>query len=381
MSTAKKQLLADDIETISQKLSGFSAYDFSKDLSLRMANTGLTQSRLALRVQVTSAMVGKWLNKGAKPHGKERFKELGMALEMNEAELNSFLLANCYPKLYMKNPLDIACRFVLTRSAGNKKAVSIYRDFLRLYQLNDYTLHGDPTGISTSALSREFGNATSVKKLEALLLENANNFRAANKSYLPHAELIRFVQLYLGDKSIWEHHVTGELPTAIMNLLYPLVSDKAVAIRGLRSKLIVFGLYENMSEQEIDTMLTIAKLPLISAPSSKADYAILCALRSAHERYPYYELENAEKVLPLLSENELPDLTLSYKEQKRRAKALADYYDAHKGDEEKLFEENYTNFSDKGILHYALDVLTLLVKSGALKEKEIHEYTALTKVH
>jgi len=152
------QVIADDIELIRQSLMKFSSYDFAEDIDSEMKALELSQSTLAARAHVSHTMVGKWLKGGAKPHGKERFKELGMALGMGEARLNKFLEANSYPVLYAKNPLDVACRFVLSTSSGNEHIVQVYRDFIKLYKLDAYTLNKEPLDVATTVLSQEFDN-------------------------------------------------------------------------------------------------------------------------------------------------------------------------------------------------------------------------------
>jgi hypothetical protein len=84
-------------------------------------------------------------------------------IELIKQQLNAFLLANGYPGLYPKNPLDIACRFVLSASMGNAHIVRIYRDFLKLYKLDGYVLRGDPADISTSALSEAAADYGAVR--------------------------------------------------------------------------------------------------------------------------------------------------------------------------------------------------------------------------
>ena len=376
-------VLADDIDLIKQQLNEFSAYNFAEDIAERMESLGLSQNVLASRAHISHAMVGRWLNKGARPHGKERFKELGMALAMDEKQLNIFLEANCYPRLYAKNPLDIACRFVLSRAAGNDNTVRIYRDFLRMYKLEEYVLRGDPMDIDTPAISRDFANVKSVMGLEEWLVEHSKYFRAYDKFYIPNAELIRFALLYIGNQSVNNLYIAGELPVTIKNLLYPLMANKEVAVKGLRSKLIVFGLYENMTEYEINIMLTIAKLQPVTDPSARIDSVILTAIRCAHERYPYFEFNNAERVLHRIEDNGMTDFRVFYEEQKRRSSEFVNYYETagHKNEIDRLFEMNYTDYVDKGILHYLYDILSILTDDGTLTESEISEFISLMKTY
>jgi hypothetical protein len=379
-------ILADDLELIIEQLQGFAGYDFASDLGARMKTAGLAPNKLASRAAVSHVTVGKWLSGAAKPHGKERFKELGMALGMNEPELNAFLNANCYPRLYMKNPLDVACRFVLSKSAGDARVVNVYRDFLTLYKLDAYVLSDSPADISTGALSRGFENICSTSGFEGWLRENDQHFRAFDKIYIPHLELIWFIILYIGDQSVNGMYIAGQLPKTIRNLLYPLLADREIAVRGLRSKLIIYGLYENMNEDEINVMLETAKLRPVTSPSSRADCAVLTSLRCAHERYPYYELANAEKILKAVAENGSGDMIPFrefYKRQQRRAAEYVNYYEngGHKSEADRLFEESYTGLSVGGVLKYTQDILTLLRDGGALADGEAADYLTLMEAY
>ncbi len=378
---SKEFILADDIELINQKLASFEGYDLARDISVRLAALNITKNAFAKRVHVSHTVIAKWLSKAAKPHGKERFKELGMALGMDEAQLNAFLCANCYPRLYAKNPLDMVCRFVLSGFSGSAEIITKYRNVLEQYGLNDYILKAEPANIATIALSMDFSNVKSVTSFEQWLLANDKHFRAFDKAYIPNEELIRLILLYIGEQSINEMYIAGELPITIRNLLYTFIAENEVAVRGLRAKLIVFGLYENMTEDEIDMMLDIAKLNRISEPVTRVDNALLTALRCAHERYPYFEFNNARRILKNLNEND--PIYPFYKEKERCAKDCVKYYesDGRKSELERLFEETYTDYADSGILHYISDIFLCLNNDKTLSEAETKEYMSLMKIY
>ncbi len=375
-----EMILGDDIEHIKEQLSSLEAYDLARDIRERMTPLGLSKSGLAKPANVSHTMVEKWLS-GAKPRGKERMKELGMALGMNEEELNKFLCANCYPKLYAKNPKDLVCRFVLRAYAGSGEILTHYHNYLKEYGLENYALGATPGEIATTVLSKDFADVKSVTALKAWLAENDKYFRAFDKGYIPNSELVHFIMLYIGDATIHNLYITGKLPITIKNLLFPLLADKEIAVKGLRAKLIVFGLYENMTEDEIDVMLEIARLQLLSKPMTRIDHVLLTALRCAHERYPYYEQKTSEKILASLNEND--PLYLFYKKKKDFADSCVRYYEANENIDELqlLFEETYTDYNDSGIIQYIPDIFSILVRDEVLSEEEVNEYTALMKVY
>lgn len=381
----KSIILADDLELIREVLSDFSRYDFAEDIRHRMEEMGLSANALAQRCFVTHTMVGKWLGQNAHPQGKERMKELGMALGMDEKALNEFLYSNCYPRLYAKSPLDNACKLVLKTFAGRSDVVKLYRDFLDMYKLKAYTPSPDRVEIPTYVMSRNFDDITSARDFEKWLAQYEKHFGAFAKTQIPNQRLIRFILLYIGQTTINDLYATGELPVTIKNLLYPLVADKEIALKGLRSKLIVFGLYKNMTEEEMDIMLSYAKVRPLSEPKTKLDNAVLTALRCAHERYPYFEYSGMEKLTAILkasmeqaqSQQELDnhrELLEMYEKQMENALMRLKYYDnnGHKSEIDRLFEEYYTDYADSSIIHYMKDVLCALAADGVLADAEIN---------
>jgi hypothetical protein len=219
------------------------------------------------------------------------------------------------------------------------------------------------------------------------MLENENNFRASERTYIPNPELIRFAELHIGGDSINALYKSGRLPDAVKNLIYPLLRGEEVTVKWLRSKLIIFGFCYNMNEDEIDIMLEMAKLTPLSDPVSettkisKMDTAIVLALRCAHETYPYYSLGNAKKVLGAMDDKERGPLRDLYEEQKRSAVEFSKEYEKkEKTPSDITFEERYTDYNDKGLIHYMRDVLAVLAKRGSLDEKEASEFLSFMRI-
>ena len=90
-------LLANDKQYIREELKSHLSRDFSAVVKERMEQLDLSINELADRMDLSRAAVDHWLNLGARPHGKEGYKLLGLALCMDEVELNAFLLGNGYP--------------------------------------------------------------------------------------------------------------------------------------------------------------------------------------------------------------------------------------------------------------------------------------------
>lgn len=382
MMKNKAKILADDMDFIKRSLENFTGYDLAGDIAARMQTLGINKSGLAARAHVSHTTVGKWLKKGVKPRGKERVKELGMALSMDHVELNQFLLQNDYPRLYSKNPLDAACRFVLSQIAGNEHIVEVYRSFIMLYELDTYSLKHEPLDIDTELLSRELANIKTLEGFAVWIKDSDKYFRAFDKAYIAPNKLINFIRPYMDEQNIHEQFTLSSLLISSKNLLYPLNDQKEVAVRGLRAKLIVLGLYENMTEDEIDMMLRFARLQPLTEPTAPMDQVILMALRCAHERYPYFELSNAEKALKSLRKDPAPDMLRFYKSQRRRAEELVESYDGGvmKSDE-RVFVKAYTDGYTSGVLRYMRELLLVLAKNGVISASEANVYVARMRTY
>ena len=375
MNETNRARLKEDIARFFEVLADCEVYSFSEDIRQRMTVRGLSASALGERAFVSHTIVDKWRQGKARPNGKERMKELGMALGMDAAEMDTFLYRNGYPKLYAKNPLDSAAKLLLLNSAGRADTVDMYRELLGRLGLNNFAPSNETQPLKTSVLSAALMKAAQQGQVSGWFRAHEKNFTGDAKTLLPDMRIVRYLLLYVGDTSINEMVVTGELPLTLKNLLYPLVGGKPVNVRGLREKLIAFGLFSNMTEDEIDVLLTYAKLRPVSDPISRVDLVLLSALREAHERYPFYEYENLERIVKNLSvSKERYDQTLrsEYEMRLYNAKQRVAYYEnATRTEDERWFEACYTSYSDQGVMDYMHDVLYLLCEEKQLGDEEI----------
>ena len=373
--------LADDLAYIEEVLSASAYYCFPGELQNRMNDRGLSASALARRCNVSHTIVDRWRTGKARPNGKERYKELGMALGMDTDELNEFLLKNGYPRLYLKNPLDSAARLLLLQSAGEDDIVELYRDLVKRLKLDRLTTLSDETPFATAVMSHELQIAAENGKASSWFEKFRHQFAGGAKTERPDLRLARFLLLYIGDNNVHELVVTGELPVSLKNLLYPILAGKAVNVKRLRDKLIAFGLYANMTEEEIDVMLRYARVLPFSESSSTLDLAVLEAVRCAHGRCILYELENVTRLIKRLDppQDEYEGLMLEqYYQRIGAVEQMAVYYDSHpKTPEDIAFEEQYTSYADRGLMDYVHDVLVLLKEKGILDTAETESFLEL----
>lgn len=386
----KIETLQDDLLLMHEILEEFLEYDFPSDLQACMKTAGLSASALAERVMISHTTVGKWLSGEARPQGKERMKALGMALGMSSEEIDSFLYTNGYPRLYAKNPLDNACRLLLRTHKGRADIVQRYQSFLVLYRVQAYRPASGRAERNTDQLGWSFEAVDDEAAFAAWLERHRRFFGATAKTVTANTRLLYRIWLYIGEVPINELYTSAELPLPIRNLLYALLGNRETPVKGLRNKLIVFGLYENMTEEELDMLLLDANLRGISEPKTRLDQSVLTAVRTAHERYPYYAFETTWK----LTERIRAGMRLScdtahtewfgtilgvYREWYENASLRVEYYNSHKTAADERFEGLYTSRVDRGLLHYVFDVLTILALEGTLEQTETAELTDLMR--
>ena len=261
--------------------------------------------------------------------------------------------------------------------------VGMYRELVERLGLSRLTTVDEEPPLVTAVMSAELRRAAEDGTVSGWFERFRGQFAGDGKTQLPDLRLCRFFLLYIGEASVHELAVTGELPVTLKNLLYPILAGKAVTVRFLREKLVAFGLYADMTEEEIDVMLRCMKLREITEPATATDMAVLSALRSAHERYPLYERENLRRVIGRLDppqDSYDEQLLEQYRSRAEAVGRLADYYESHSlSQEERTFEECYTSYADRGVMDYVRDILCGLVERGSLTESETASMLELLK--
>ena len=374
MEPRDKTLLEWDLELIRDALEDISAYRFSEDLKEQMRRRKLSSLALSRRCGTSHTTVDKWCSGASKPNSKERMKALGMALEQNEEELNNFLFRNNYPRLYIKNPLDCAAKMLLFQRGGQPDNLLLYEEILSRLRLSRFVTSSVDAKGNSGSMSVEFRQAVEKTDVSEWFEAHSQDFRGDDSTLRMDSEMKEYVRLYLGDGTVRELVQTGQLPAPLKNTLYALLSGKAVKIRGLRRKLIALGTRVNMTDEELDLLLSFARLRPVTQPETRAEFAHLMALRLAHERYPGYELVNLEQIsrrLPELKSEALKTVQTDHCVTRLpEVQALMDYYERHASPEDRRFEERYTAYNDRCLSDYLSDILGALVEEGLLEADE-----------
>lgn len=375
MTGEQIHILREDAERIQEALEEFSPYRFSAELRERMAAVDISSAALARRCCASHTAVDKWCQGIARPNGKERMKLLGMALEMDEGEVNRFLFRNGYPRLYIKNPLDCAAKMLLQRRGARADNVPLYREILARLHLDGFgTSPGGKRGDS-GAMSEEFHRAVADTEESGWFEVHREDFRADERRLRMDQEMGELLRLYLGDASVHELVLTGRLSAALKGTVYEIYAGKALLVRGLREKLIALGWQLNLTDEELDLLLSFARLRGVTEPENHWEKVQLVAMRLAHERWWGYELSNLEAV-------ERRIRTLESESLKRMAQerlssrlpelySMMEYHERHAGAQERCFERCYTAWSDHTMADYLRDLSKVLEAQGVTEQGEL----------
>jgi hypothetical protein len=206
-----------------------------------------------------------------------------------------------------------------------------------------------------------------------------------------------------GRQSVNDMYVAGGLPDSVRRLLYPILGGGDYPVRGLREKLIVFGLFCNMNEDDMDLMLGYAKLRAFSPqPGSNSRHeavetsgrrervdAVLAALvNEAHALHAYYEYDCVDRIYNNIvdvisgkagTEQEIQpvyqELKGIYAPRLSIAEQLCLNPPAEMDERDEIFEYWYGSH----LLELCMDALRILVLEGLLEEKEIRPYIELVQ--
>lgn len=396
ISNKQREILKDDLELVENHLATADSYDFVTDVRERMAKIGwrgLSANGLAKRCLLSHTAVNNWLSGQDRPNGKERMKELGLALGLGPEELNLFLFRNAYPRLYSKNPLDDVCKWVLRHHQGEADIVSRYRQELKTRQVKRRFPLKKRVAVNTDFLSQSLARLESDRDFDRWLEQHADSFTESDKNMLPSRDLILLAMLILGRTDLNEIYDRLDLAAALPKQINSIKGGREISFRGLRSKLIILGLHFNMAEEDLGLLTELARLLPFTRPATKTDIAVLSALRLGHDRYPLYEYDylwpRHHDLVDILSDLKIKKtpppplyerLLKEYRQRLAEAELRALAYEEARGAAEKDFEDYYTDLAEnsgRGLLDYVGDLLLLLTAKGLCPEKESLEFVEM----
>ena len=250
---------------------------------------------LALRCRIAPATVKKWLDGSDAPGNREQAKEVGLALDMTEPEVNVLLRLMKFRPLYVKTPVDQAYIMVLAKYDTIKVSERLknYKDaakramrLLRIKKKKDAD-RATPAIKKMQAIRSELDQVMTNDDYYHWVESKCCLLATFEKDERTSWEIMNFVRLFLGNEpthTMWGNDIVS---TNVRNLLNGLNEDSPILLKGLRNRFICFGLFLNFTAADIDDMLKMKGLPLITEPNSGLGIALLELIQNAHFSYPY----------------------------------------------------------------------------------------------
>lgn len=369
---------------------------------------------LAIRCKIAPQTVRGWLTGRSKPSGREHVKEIGLALDMTEAELNVLLRLVKYRPLYLKDPLDNAYILILSKQgAKSAERLRAYRTAAtRVRRLRHIDKKKDADRLSPARAKMQLMRS----ELDQVMTNDDFRHWAESKCNLSPAsalasalasapasapdsapasapapapdtgdssawDIVYYARLFLGNETIRDMWANEQVSAGVRTLLNDTGEDNPLWAKELRNRFICFGLFYNFTETDINDLLKMKGLPPLSDPESGFDAALLEAIQKAHLRYPYEFLlllralekirhidgsagaytsgEKASKVL--IRKAFYSDRQDGYKKRLRDAALFFnDYMNSPLFEEERVFAENAAG--DHCLADYVAEVLRLVLE-------------------
>lgn len=285
---------------------------------------GCNQEQLAKYLKKTRQTINKWTN-GSTPREREIFIKLALAAGFDIEETNAFI--NKYGhrgKLYSKNLEDCVVIYVINKYNEEKKKghdmaiderFKLYNKLLDRFK-SDITEELTVTGqtIKTYVIDEELNKADSEEKLERFVNENRPQF--SKQFHRLYAQIkADDCGLLFGDYGILSTDEENRCPASLKNYVRQI---KNKSWYPDRNSLIKLGLYMNLTHEQIDELLELAKMGRLYTGNVE-EAMIIYALDNAElnniigpdsvdmqEDYdPYYLMNYVDKVREEINNSEI----------------------------------------------------------------------------
>lgn len=234
-----------------------------------IAENNYSKSDIAKLCQVSRAAVLKWCN-GALPQSREMFIRIGFAAGYNLDEMNLFLMRfGRYPELYPKSPEDCVYIFVLNSKTIEHSYSACQTIFNKISDVLEKNTgrskekkEADIKGPETKKMLEYLLTIDGIDELRSYLEENIDMFTGAFEGFYSYVR--EFVRKnnnsYLDD--IKQDNINNLADTlgwssSLRKCVYNIYAGNYFPIRG---KVISLGLHLNMNVEEINRMLSLAKM-------------------------------------------------------------------------------------------------------------------------
>lgn len=244
--------------------------------------SGMTKSDFAHQCGVSRQSLHKWTH-GAIPKSREDYIRIGFAAGLSLSEMDSFLKRfGRYSGLYPKSMEDSACIFVLN-SPDIPHTFHSWESILKNIrsELEQSTLMGRETTMGTVTVHSNLLRLHNEEELIRFILNNVNSYQ---KKYY---RLFDSIEAYIlansmdlvTNKPLSLHFLSDEQnwSSSLRQTVYQI---RQKTWFPLRKKLIVLGLYLNMTVDQINDTLELAQMEPLSI-TNPTECALIFAVTDA----------------------------------------------------------------------------------------------------
>lgn len=237
-----------------------------------------TNREMAEACCVSVPTVRNWLA-GTVPRSRESFIKIGFAEDFDVGGMNEFLQKYGYQALYFKNYEDAVYGFVLERKDELPEHDYHYCRKIIDSVRGHVELEGNALSVPTENLDERIGGMEAVPELAEFVVENAELFRSR---YYGFYDYVRFFisENRLNEGSKDTINKLAEIQGWTSSLKQAIYDISNNCWFPTRNKVISIGLHLNMTVEELNHMLELAKMGPLD-PRSPFESVIVFALRDA----------------------------------------------------------------------------------------------------
>lgn len=273
----------DELEALQEILSSLSSDSLAwkEKINGIIKNNGCSKTEFAILCGVSRSTVNKWCA-GSVPCGRDDFIKIGFAAQYDLDEMNTFLQRyGKYPALYAKSLEDSVYIFVLN-SETLPHTYAFCREIIgRFEKMMQDEQAETPECCGTVELNRKLLHLDSVDRLAEFVQKNTVVFkRAYEKLY---AYINAFIEMNNSDFVTYRPYSVDFLAESQQwsASLRRCVSEiRQQKWFPMRRKVIALGLHLNMTTEQIDEMLSLAKMEKLCA-KNLVEAAIIYAVVDA----------------------------------------------------------------------------------------------------
>lgn len=268
----------EDFKVYRSKLIKKSAFWKQRVLLLKKKGGYKSNKDLAEACCVTVPTVRNWLA-GIVPRSRDNFIKIGFAEKSNLEQMDNLLQRYGYQALYSKNYEDAVYKFVLQNKDSLPECGYRYcRKIIEMIK-DDVENEQDAMNVPTTNLDERLGGMRDVPELTTFICENAEIFKSR------YSDFYDYVKFFVSENRLNEGskdtiNKLAEIQGWTSSMKQAIYDIKNECWFPTRLKVISIGVHLNMTIEELNHMLHLAKMgPL--CPQSPFESVIIFSLRDA----------------------------------------------------------------------------------------------------